>query len=106
MILKESEKNRIRKMHREYSIIKENKSFNIPKLSMDWVEKNIASQKDFDRWNSTFATMGMDLMEEIQKLGGDISKSIKKYFSDKKIKTTTPPKEGGFEISSNTSLFK
>lgn len=107
MILRESEKNRIRKMHREYSIIKENKSLNIPKLSMDWVEKNIVSQKDFDRWNSMFAAVGMDLMEEIQKLGGDISKNIQDYLkNDKKIKTTTPPKKGGFEISSNTFLFK
>jgi len=106
MILKESEKNRIRKMHREYSIIKENKTLNIPKLSMDWVKENIASQEDFDKWNSRFAMVKKDLMKEIQRLGGDISKSIEKYFSDNKIKTTTPPKKGGFEITSNTLLFQ
>lgn len=107
MILKESEKNRIRKMHREYSTIKENKSLDIPKLSMDWVKRNIVSQKDFDKLNSTFAMVGKDLMKEIQNLGGDISKNIQDYLkNDKKINTTKPPKEGGFEITSNTFLFQ
>ncbi len=105
MILRESEKNKIREMHRQYSIIKENKNFNLPKLTMGWVEKNIANQSDFDKFNSAFSLMGKSLMKEISKLGSTISKDIKKYFDSKKIDSSKSPKDGGFEVSSNTSLF-
>ena len=100
MILRESEKSKIREMHREYSVIKENKNFNLPEVTLNWVKKNIVSQKDFDKFNSAFSLMGKSLMKEISKLGSTISKDIKKYFDSKKIDSSESPK-GGLEIYSN-----
>ena len=105
MILRESEKNKIREMHREYSVIKESKN-SLPDVTLNWVKKNIVSQKDFDKFNSAFSLMGKSLMKEISKLGSTISKDIKEYFDSKKIDSSKSPK-GGLEISSNLKgLFK
>ncbi len=100
MILRESEKSKIREMHREYSVIKENKNFNLPEVTLNWVKKNIVSQSDFDKFNNGFSLMGKSLMKEISKLDSTISKDIKEYFDSKKIDSSKSPK-GGLEISSN-----